>query len=115
MAGNLALDSNNDILVGRSISRISGADYTAQLIKNRLTTNLGSWVHDTSLGIPWTSYIFEKGAQSGVTQGILKTTIEETNGVSTVTSIEVTADNRNRKLNVAFEATSGDVTISGEV
>lgn len=112
---NLKLDENNDIIIGRGAARTSGADYTLQLVKNRLWTRLGEVNLDRELGVPWTQ-LLDKGTNIGYFQAILYDTIQETPGVAQVTSIALIPNYSARTLTVTFTATTiyGN-TITGDI
>jgi len=106
MAGNLALDSNHDILIGRGATRVGGAAFVAQLVKCRLLTILGEWQNDTSIGLGWFDAIFVKGARVSDIQAAVANIIRSTNHVLQLISIDVDADYRNRVLKISFIAVS---------
>ena len=112
MAGNLALDSNHDIIIGRGATRIGGAPQVAQLVKCRLLTLLGEWKQDTSLGLPWFEGIFSKNVRPADIQAALANIIRSTNGVQQLISLDVDADYRERNLTISFIAISdyGDIS-----
>lgn len=106
MAGNLALDSNHDIIIGRGATRIGGAEQIAQLVKCRLLTLLGEWKQDTSLGIPWFEGIFTKNVRPADIQLTIANIIRGTAGVQQLISIELDADYRARTITITFTAIS---------
>jgi len=106
MAGNLALDSNHDILVGRGTTRIGGVAFVAQLVKCRLLTILGEWQNDSSIGLGWFDAIFVKGARVSDIQASVANIIRTTNHVRQLLSIDVDADYRKRILSISFVAIS---------
>lgn len=112
---NLKLDSAGDILVGRQATRISGQEYLAQLIKTTLMTDLGEWEHDTSIGMPWTSYVFRKGASPSIISGLLTSTILSVDGVVAVTSMQIDTDFSKRTLTVNFTVRGIDGNVTGEL
>ena len=112
MAGNLALDSNHDIIIGRGATRIGGAEQIAQLVKCRLLTLLGEWKQDTSLGIPWFEGIFTKTVRPADIQLTIANIIRGTAGVQQLISIELDADYRARTLTITFTAISDYGNIS---
>ena len=112
MAGNLALDSNHDIIIGRGATRIGGAEQIAQLVKCRLLTLLGEWNQDTSLGIPWFEGIFTKNVRPADIQLTIANIIRGTAGVQQLISIELDADYRARTLTITFTAISDYGNIS---
>lgn len=112
MAGNLALDSNHDIIIGRGATRIIGAPQVAQLVKCRILTLLGEWKQDTSLGLPWFDGIFTKNVRPADIESALANIIRDTAGVQQLISININPDFRQRVLTVSFIAISdyGDIT-----
>lgn len=112
MAGNLALDSNHDIIIGRGATRIGGAEQIAQLVKCRLLTLLGEWKQDTSLGIPWFEGIFTKNVRPADIQLTIANIIRGTAGVQQLISIELDANYRARTLTITFTAISDYGNIS---
>ncbi|ABR68779.1 phage protein [Escherichia phage phiEcoM-GJ1] len=112
MAGNLALDSNHDIIIGRGTTRISGAAQVAQLVKCRLLTIFGEWKLDNSLGLPWFEAIFTKQVRPSDIEAAIANIIRGTAGVQQLISIEIDADYRARSLGISFTALSdyGDIT-----
>ena len=112
MAGNLALDSNHDIIIGRGTTRISGAAQVAQLVKCRLLTIFGEWKLDNSLGLPWFEAIFTKQVRPSDIESAIANIIRGTAGVQQLISIDIDADYRARSLGISFTALSdyGDIT-----
>lgn len=112
MAGNLALDSNHDIIIGRGTTRISGAAQVAQLVKCRLLTIFGEWKLDNSLGLPWFEAIFTKQVRPSDIEAAIANIIRGTAGVQQLITIDIDADYRARSLGISFTALSdyGDIT-----
>lgn len=106
MAGNLLLDSNHDIIIGRGASRIGGVYQVAQLVKCRLLTLMGEWKQDTSIGLPWFDAIFTKQVRASDIQAAVANIIRSTNGVQQLISVDIDADYRSRKLTIQFSAIS---------
>ena len=112
MAGNLALDSNHDIIIGRGTTRISGAAQVAQLVKCRLLTIFGEWKLDNSLGLPWFEAIFTKQVRTSDIEAAIANIIRGAAGVQQLIAIDIDADYRARSLGISFTALSdyGDIT-----
>ena len=112
MAGNLALDSNHDIIIGRGATRIGGATQVAQLVKCRLLTLLGEWKQDTSLGLPWFDAIFTKQVRPSDIEAAIANIIRGTAGVQQLISVDINPDYRERFLSISFVAISdyGDIS-----
>ena len=112
MAGNLALNSNHDIIIGRGATRIDGAAQVAQLVKCRLLTLLGEWKQDTSLGLPWFDAIFTKQVRPSDIEAAIANIIRGTAGVQQLISVDINPDYRERFLSISFVAISdyGDIS-----
>ena len=112
MAGNLALDSNHDIIIGRGATRIDGAAQVAQLVKCRLLTLLGEWKQYTSLGLPWFDAIFTKQVRPSDIEAAIANIIRGTAGVQQLISVDINPDYRERFLSISFVAISdyGDIS-----
>lgn len=112
MAGNMMLDSNHDIIIGRGVTRITGAEMVAQLCKCRLLTLLGEWKQDESLGLPWFDAIFSKRVRPSDIQAAVANILRNTNHVRQVISIDIDANYRDRVLTISFVAISdfGDIS-----
>lgn len=106
MAGNLKLDSNHDIIIGRGATRVGGVEQVAQLCKCRLLTLLGEWKQDTSLGIPWFDAILTKTARLSDIEATIANIIRGTSGVQQLISISIDANYRTRELSISFVAIS---------
>jgi len=112
MSGNMMLDSNHDIIIGRGVTRITGAAMVAQLCKCRLMTMLGEWSQDTSLGLPWFDAIFSKRVRPSDIQAAIANTLRNTRHVRQIISIDIDADYKARTLSINFVAISdfGDIS-----
>lgn len=114
MAGNLKLDSNHDIIIGRGATRVGGAEQVAQLVKCRLLTVLREWKFDQSLGLPWFESILTKNVKISDIQLAVSNIISSTPGVRQILDIKVNADFRERVLKIEFIAVSTYGKISGD-
>lgn len=101
MSYNLKLDAEDDIIIGRGAERVEGVEYIVQLVKCRLTTILGEWDLDESIGIDWFN-IMGANADLSIIQGIVTQTIRDTRGVDSLTSIDLNVDRATRKLTIDF-------------
>lgn len=112
MSGNMQLNSNHDIIIGRGVTRITGAPMVAQLVKCRLLTLYGEWKQDESLGLPWFDAIFSKQVRPADIQAAIANVIRTTNHVRQLIDVSIDADYRARLLSVSFTAISdfGDIT-----
>ena len=105
MDSNLKLDDNHDIIIGRQAARTSGLEYTAQLVKCRLLTFMGEWALDRALGVPWAG-VLERSYDISALKFAIQNTIQTTNGVKSLDSLELKANPDTRLLSVKFSATS---------
>lgn len=106
MAGNLLLDSNHDIIIGRGATRVGGAEEVAQIVKCRLLTVFGEWKHDPTTGLPWFEGIFTKTVRTADIEAAIANIIRSTPGVQQLISINIDADFREREVRVSFIAIS---------
>ncbi len=102
-------------LSGEDIRFTTESEDVAQRLTIRLQFLLGEWFANTSLGIPYTQTIFEEGIRDmDVVYSILRTAIQETAGVETITSLDITIDRGDRVLTVVLVVNDGievEVTI----
>lgn len=112
MSGNMMLDENHDIIIGRGVTRITGAPMVAQLCVCRLQTLLGEWSQDESLGLPWFDAIFSKRVRPSDIQSAVANILRSTGYVRQIISVDIDADYRKRILNISFVAISdfGDIS-----
>lgn len=115
MAFNLKLDSNHDIIIGRGTARVSGLEYTTQLVTTRLLTLLGEWKADPNLGLPWFSDIMRSNPNLSIIEGLILSCIKDTPHVLDVLSIDLAVDKDTRVLTVTFEALSDWGTFNNTV
>lgn len=105
MSVQIALDDKtNDLIMlsnGRGIARVSEGRYTIQLVKNKLLTELGEWLLDTSLG--WVnSSDMEKNKDLFELEVRAKRIILGTVGVQQIDTFEMVFEER--KLTITFTA-----------
>ena len=111
---NLKLDSNHDIIVGRSTTRTSGRDYALQMVKCRLLAFLGEKKREPELGLPWMS-VLDRTYDLHAMKMAINECIISTPHVKVVNSLTLTANNTTRQLQVAFEASTDYGPISDGV
>jgi len=83
---------------------VTGLDLIRQRIKQRLLTIQGEWFLDTQIGIPWFDEVFRKRPNRDVVEGLIVSTIQETEGVEEVQEFELEFDAPQRRLSVRFVA-----------
>lgn len=105
---NFKLSADNDIIIGRGASRITGPEYTVQLIQCRLSTILGEWELDRGVGVPWADSILVRGVDISSIEGIIHKTIIETPGVASIQSLIAKAgEDRKLVIDVVGKLTGG--------
>lgn len=103
---NLKLDSSGDLVIDKGAGRVSGTEYVAQLIANRLKTLKGEWALDTSIGLPWYTDMLKRNPDVSFIYQTILTAIRNTYGVVDVTFLQLRTDPHNRKLYVDFKVSS---------
>lgn len=112
MAKGLALNANNDIVVGGTqITRSTGINYLAQKIRSRLQLIEGESDLDTTEGLPYFTDIFVKPVDLPRVASLFKDTILNTEGVSELLRFEYDLDTTQRELTIIFSVN----TIYGEL
>ena len=112
MGKGLALDANNDILIGgTSVTRVSDIEYLAQKIRSRLQLIQGESQLDTDAGLPYFTDIFVKPVDLPLVASLFKAEIMSTEGVSELLTFNYDLDSSQRRLTLEFAIN----TIYGEV
>lgn len=100
------------LLSGGQIQRFnrlaSGAAVIAQRVRARTLTHRGEWPLDTSVGIPWTSYL---GGKPFNVEGLiadLATTWQATPGVAEVVSIDATQSGGTVTITAELRTVTGE-------
>ena len=112
-AYNFALDSNNDIIIGRGASRTDKTDLVMQLVNNRLRTWYGEWELDTTLGVPWGDTLSPR-YDLDTLKPIIHRIILTTNGVQRINSLDLVADKTGRLISIQFDVSSIYGGVRGE-
>jgi hypothetical protein len=79
-------------------SRISGAEYAKQKIRQRLLFILGEWILDTRLGVPWFEEILVKNPDLRLIQARIRDVILSVPGMVNVQKAEAAVKDRNLSL-----------------
>lgn len=99
------------LLVQSDLGLVSGAEQTAQQIKQRLLTLLGEWFLDNSIGLPWFDEILGKFQTLDIVEELLRSCILQTPNVERLSYFELSVpDPASRSARVDFTA----VLITGE-
>ena len=98
--------NNNDLIL------IDDAERIAQQIKISLQFWLGEWFINTTLGVPYLERICIKNPNLQHIRQIFRNTIQNVNGVTAVTALDLSVDAAKRVLTVTYTATtqSGVIT-----
>lgn len=100
--------SHDLIIENYDLVLVDGIDLVRQAIKQRLLLVLEEWFLDSTVGVPWYQYIFQKGADINRVKSILISTISGTDGVIKVNSLELDYNNNNRNLTVDFSVQTNE-------
>jgi len=65
------------------------AEAVAQHAKQRIMTFEGEWFLNSNVGVPWLSDIFAQAFDSTLSEAIIKSTIQKTDGVTEIVSFSV--------------------------
>ena len=98
---------------------VSGAEYAAQKIRQKLLFLQGEWGWDQSLGLPYFQQILVKGPNAALIQALYRQEILKVPGIIAVPEVILSLDTASRLLSVSFSATyqdeTGQTTVTGEV
>jgi len=112
MGKGLALDKNNDILIGGSgFKRVSNGEYLAQKLRSRLQLIQGESELAEDEGIPYFTDIFVKPVDLPAVASLFKAEILNTEGINELLTFEYSLDTSQRKLTIGFSVN----TIYGEI
>lgn len=107
------LDENGDrIITGGQIVMITDKECLAQRLKNSIRLNKYSWFLDTDKGIEWPDILGFKSVSTRVIYSRVLNILESDSEVSSVNSIDITADRSERAMSITFSVNSiyGEVT-----
>lgn len=98
-AGDLALENGDLVWVG-------GVDFYRQALACRFRFFLGEWFLDLRQGFPYHRDVFGKGVDLSVVRSDFRQTILTTDGITALSSLDLTLDRPSRSLAVSFSAMS---------
>ena len=75
-----------------------------QAVTVTLQTHRGEYELDTSAGVPWRSQVLGKGRDLSVISLLIKTIVEQVDGVIRVSDVVTTLDRLTRTLTITFNA-----------
>lgn len=101
------LDGNHDMVFGNGFADFAAdAESVAQRVKTRLLLLREEWFLDMNAGVPYLQEIATKPANIPLAEAIIKRTILETEGISTIRSFAMRYDRNIRKLNIQATVTT---------
>lgn len=103
---NLKLNSDGDLEISRGAARISGSDYVAQLISNRLKTLYGEWQLNTTIGLPWYTTLLTHNANENLIYNWILRTLSDTTFVTKVDKLTLAKAEGTRTLLIYFEVST---------
>lgn len=113
-----ALNQNNDIFVeGGRIAIVRDGAEVVQHVRTRLLFYMGEWVLDNLAGVPYFEEIFQKPADLGQIEMVLKNEIFRTPGVNRIVSFRMSYEGGSQRaitVNCTAETDFGEINI-GEV
>jgi len=87
---------------------VSGKDYIAQKIRQRLGFFKGEWYKDVTLGVPWLQDVLIKSPSLEVVRSVVRNAILAVPGVTSVPQCYVNFDTPTRVATITFTAVYGD-------
>jgi hypothetical protein len=105
----LALDplTGDLALTAGRLTLVEGAHAVAQRLEGRLSLWLGSWFADLAIGVPFLSFLGQKGAEA-LAEATLRRAILTCPGVTSLESFTSTVDRAARAATATFRARSVD-------
>lgn len=100
-----ALDSNDDWTMGKGRANyITGSEAIAQNVKTRLRSFEDDWYLDVTHGVPWIELFSNLGTQRRIVRAVERTVLQ-TEGVLSMSDIQVTNIDKNRRARIEFDYT----------
>lgn len=101
----LALDpATGDLaLTAGRLTLVEGAEAVAQRLRGRLALWAGEWFGDTAVGIPYLTFLGQKGAEQ-VAEAALRRAILTCPGVAALEAFTLVLDGRTRSAVLTFRA-----------
>lgn len=110
------LDDNGDrVITGGQAVMISDKKCLAQRLCNAIRLDKGSWFLDTDKGIEWIDILGNKTISTRVIYSRILKILKSDSEVSSVNSIDITADRSERSMTVTFSVNSIYGEVSGTV
>tara|TARA_R100000657_G_C4661112_1_gene104885 strand:- start:96 stop:440 length:345 start_codon:yes stop_codon:yes gene_type:complete len=83
---------------------LTGSEAIAQNVRTRLKSFTDDWFLDMSDGVPWVTLLSETGTERRILRAIERTVLQ-TEGVVSMSDLEIVAKDQNRKARIAFTYT----------
>lgn len=109
MYAGLPLDTNGDLDLGGDL--LTGAALVQQRLTLRFQSILGDWFLDTSFGVDYFN-AFGAGVRFSYIEGMLKTIINDTPGVVSLVSFDLSYNATTSRLYLEFEVTTASETLA---
>jgi len=100
---------------GRDLAFVSGATKVLQSIKARAQIVLGSWRYDLTKGMPYYQDILVGGPEVELVRRRFYDLIAETDGVTSVKSVNIRLDSTLQTVFVDFVAIAANEQVSGSL
>lgn len=105
---------NGDLdITDNKLSLVDGAQEVLQLIRNNLRFFQGEEPLNPTMGVPYFQQILDKATPISTAEAILKSVVQNTDGVKEVLGFALTVNAATRQASVSFTATTdgGPVTV----
>lgn len=89
-----------------NLAMVRNAEAVGQHTRQRLMTFYGEWFLDNQAGVPWIGKILGESYDPALAEGVIKSVVMDTDGVTEITSFDVKFDRQSRNL-TAFDIEIG--------
>jgi len=97
------ITSEGDFTFGRSLASYkTKSDAIAQNVVTRLRLFTDDWYLDVDSGIPWIELLGTRGNSDRIRREVEKSVLQ-TDGVKSISKLEITTDSENRGLSIELE------------
>ena len=115
-AHDLAIDSDGNLVrgAGGDIATAIGLALVQQRLRNRLSTQRGEWLFDTSHGTPWHERVLGQKRGLAAVQAVVTDVILATPGVLELVSLSTSFDRTTRRFSytAVVRSTEGTITLT---
>lgn len=85
---------------GNDVVFVTDAEAIAQHVRQRLMVFQSEWFLDTTAGVPWLTRILGQGYDPVLAEGVIKSVVLATEGVTSIESFDVVFNRQTRELRV---------------